>query len=94
MNDAIPRSLLGVAVQLVSLLTIPFSLYCVIHLSGGKMTIVLVVLLFLASFQLSDGVTCVTNALYPCKCTLSNGASGVVDISPLFSQGNLTTIDK
>ena len=61
--------------------------------SGGKMTIVLVVLLFLASFQLSDGVTCVTNALYPCKCTLSDGA-GVVDISPLFSQGNLTTIDK
>ena len=84
---------LGSSVELDSI--IPYSFYLRHFISGGKMTVALVVLLFLASFQLSatDGVTCVTNALYPCKCTLSNGA-GVVDISPLFSQGNLTTIDK
>ena len=95
MNDAIPRSLLGVSV--VSRLNAPCSLNVLLRrsfTSGGKMTIVFVVLLFLSSLQLSDGVTCVTNALYPCKCTLSDGASGVVDISPLFSQGNLTAIDK
>ena len=49
----------------------------------------LVVLVILVSFRLSDGVKCTTDALNPCRCILSDGASGVVDISPLFSDGSL-----
>ena len=52
----------------------------------------LLVVLFLASFQISDGVKCTTDSTYPCRCTLSDGREGFVDISPLFSNGPLSAI--
>ena len=50
----------------------------------------LVPLLLLTSFQLSSCIKCTTDVSNPCKCFLSEGAVGIVDISPLFKDGPLT----
>ena len=58
-----------------------------------KMGFILLFLLFLASFQFSDGIKCTTDNTFPCRCTLSDGPVGFVDISPLFYDGPLTAVD-
>ena len=57
------------------------------------MKVFLASLLFLSSFELSSCVKCTTDGTNPCMCVLSDGAEGIVDISPLFKDGFLTVND-